>query len=177
MTWTRSDDGMPTAEDIFGAQRGADTDPAPAVEEPSRLTDAGNAEDFATLYGSEVRFDHRRARWLLWRGHRWQPDADAEVRRLAKVAMRERFRDAALLDDPEARARAAKWAIASESRGRLDALLYLCPGRAADRRRRAAMGRRSRAARRRERCRGYTDRRAARRPARRPDHDEHGGGV
>jgi D5 N terminal like/Transposase IS116/IS110/IS902 family len=39
--------------------------------------------------------------------------------------MRQRFIEAAALDDPEARRRAAKWAIASESRQRLDALLYL----------------------------------------------------
>jgi putative DNA primase/helicase len=117
---------MPSADEIFGTERCADVETeAPAPEEPCRLTDAGNAEYFAARYGSDVRFDHRRARWLLWRGHRWQPDADAEVRRLAKDAMRERFKDAALLDDPEARARAAKWSIASESRGRLDALAYL----------------------------------------------------
>jgi putative DNA primase/helicase len=72
-----------------------------------------------------VRFDFRRARYLLWRGHRWQPDADAEIRRLAKAAMRRRFTDAAVLDNPDERSRAAKWAIGSESRSRLDGLLYL----------------------------------------------------
>ena len=40
--------------------------PAPAPR-TFNLTDAGNAEYFAALHGDEVRYDHRRARWLLWR--------------------------------------------------------------------------------------------------------------
>ena len=52
----------------------------PAIrQEP--LTEAGAAERFARLYGDVVRFDHRRQRWLLWEGHRWAPDADAEILR------------------------------------------------------------------------------------------------
>ena len=39
--------------------------------------------------------------------------------------MRQRFRDAAAIDDLDGRKRAAKWALGSESRARLDALLYL----------------------------------------------------
>lgn len=89
------------------------------------LTDAGNAEYFASTYGEHVRYDHRRGRWLLWCNHRWEPDADGRVRRLAKDAIRRRLHDAAALDDTDARARGVKWALASESRQRLDALLYL----------------------------------------------------
>jgi putative DNA primase/helicase len=87
------------------------------------LTDSGNAEYFASRYGEDVRYDHRRGRWLLWRHHRWQSDADAEICRRAKAAMRQRFTDAGTIDDIDARKRAAKWAIDSESRSRLDALL------------------------------------------------------
>jgi hypothetical protein len=39
--------------------------------------------------------------------------------------MRERFRDAANIEDLDERARVAKWAINSESRKHLDALTYL----------------------------------------------------
>jgi len=100
---------------------------ATTKDEPAvfNFTDAGNAEYFAARHGDRLRYDHRRGRYLLWSGARWQPDADAEVRRLAKSAMRRRFRDAAALDDPDARNRAARWAIASESRSRIEALLYL----------------------------------------------------
>ena len=88
-------------------------------------TDSGNAELFAHLYGDRVRFDHRRQRWLVWAGHHWQPDSDAEVRRLAKAAARQRFRAAADIDDLKEREAEAKWAIGSESRTRLDAVLSL----------------------------------------------------
>lgn len=89
------------------------------------VTDSGNAEYFAKQHGESARYDHRRGRWLLWNRHRWQADADAEIRRRAKSSMRQRYRDAGLIDGTQARTEAAKWAIASESRSRLEALLYL----------------------------------------------------
>ena len=99
--------------------------PRAATPRAFALTDSGNAEYFAARYGDDLRYDHRRARWLVWRGHRWQPDADAAVRRMAKAAMRHRLQDATALEDSEAQSRLAKWALASEARGRLEALLYL----------------------------------------------------
>ena len=105
-------------------------DPPPRPRPPDAwaafpLTDLGNAEYFAARFGADVRYDHRRQRWVVWTGHRWQPDADALVRRLAKRAIRQRLADAAALDDAGGRAKLAKWALASESRGRLEALLWL----------------------------------------------------
>ena len=84
-------------------------------------TDSGNAEDFTARYGDDLRYDWRRLRWFVWTGHRWQPDADAAVQRRAKAAMRQRLHDASRLEDGDERARLAKWALSSESRGRLDA--------------------------------------------------------
>lgn len=60
------------AEDIFGVD---------AQDDP--LTDAGAAERFARRHGHQLRFDHRRNRWLLWRGHRLMPDTDGAITRLA----------------------------------------------------------------------------------------------
>lgn len=88
-------------------------------------TDAGNAELFAHLYGDRLRYDHRRKRWLLWDSHRWKPDPDAEVHRLAKGAARWRFAEAAKIDNTDERAREGNWAIGSEQRSRLDAALSL----------------------------------------------------
>lgn len=89
------------------------------------LTDAGNAEYFAHRYGAQVRYDHRRRRWLHWQQHRWVPDADARIRRLAKAAMRTRLKDAANCHDQDGRAHQVRWALTSESRTRLDALIVL----------------------------------------------------
>jgi len=88
-------------------------------------TDSGNAEHFASKYGDIVRFDHRRGRWLLWRTHRWCPDVDEEIRRLSKLSSRDRFKSASACEDLKERERIAKWAIQSESRSKLDALLAL----------------------------------------------------
>jgi putative DNA primase/helicase len=72
-----------------------------------------------------VRFDHRRGAWLVFREHHWTPDADARVRRLAKASIRERQQAALRIQDDTDRQRAVKWALGSESRTRLDALLTL----------------------------------------------------
>ncbi len=104
-----------------------------AGEETPRFprTDAGNGELFAHLHGDHLRFDHRRKRWLLWEGHWWHPDADAEVRRLAKDAARHRYHAGAAVDDLKEREAEARFAINSESRMRLEAMLALgqaeCP--------------------------------------------------
>src|SRR5262249_55838766 len=76
-----------------------------------RLTEAGAAERFARLHGDGVRFDHRRQRWLMWQGHRWQPDADAAVPRLALTFARVWQRDALDLPDRTHREEAIKFAF------------------------------------------------------------------
>jgi putative DNA primase/helicase len=86
-------------------------------------TDAGNGELFAHLYGDRVRFDHRRKRWLVWAGHSWLDDNDAEVRRLAKTAVRHRYLHATTIEDLNERAAESRFAVASENRQRMDALL------------------------------------------------------
>lgn len=98
----------------------ADTDEA--APDPPR-TDAGNGELFASLYGDRVRYDHRRRHWLVWDGHCWVEDCDGQVRRLAKLAARHRYIAAPGIDDLNARSAVAKFAIQSENRQRLDAML------------------------------------------------------
>ena len=38
------------------------------------LTEAGDAECFASVFGDRVRLDHRRGRFLVFADHRWTPD-------------------------------------------------------------------------------------------------------
>ena len=98
-------------------------DPAIVGGSDEPLTDAGNGEYFARMYGDRVRYDHRRRRWLMWDRHRWSDDADGEIRRLAKMAVRHRLLSATKIEDLTRRGHAAKFAIQSEHRQRLDALL------------------------------------------------------
>jgi putative DNA primase/helicase len=86
-------------------------------------SDAGNGEYFARLYGERVRFDHRRNRWLVWAGHWWRDDETDQVRQLAKKAARERYDGAPAIGDLRQRTDEARFAIASENRGRIDAML------------------------------------------------------
>ncbi len=95
--------------------------PGPLASFPP--TDAGNAEAFAYLHGSVVRYDHRRKRWLLWNGHRWRPDHMGAIERLAKETARQRFQAAAEFHETEIRKRAAKWALQSENDYRRQAML------------------------------------------------------
>lgn len=92
---------------------------------PFNLTDAGNAEYFASREGPDVRFDHSRQRWLLWDAPCWRPDRLAHITLRAKLAMRQRFADAALLDDSRLKLQLAKHATQSESQTRLTSLLTL----------------------------------------------------
>jgi putative DNA primase/helicase len=90
------------------------------------LTDAGNAEAFCAMYGDLVRFDHARARWLVWDSHRWRPDGDRAVDRMALQTARSRHRAAEDGDlSMDERRALSVHAIRSESRARLDAMLAL----------------------------------------------------
>jgi putative DNA primase/helicase len=88
-------------------------------------TDAGNAELFAALFGSEVRYDHKHGRWLFWQDHWWAEDTDGSLQRLAKAAVRWRADAASKLKDKKKRKKQAAWALLSEARTRLEAALKL----------------------------------------------------
>lgn len=89
------------------------------------LTDAGNAEYFISLYGENLRYDHSRGRWLRWVKHYWKPDTDKGITRLAVKSAREHYKNAVNIADLELRGRVAKWAIQSEGKARLEALVSL----------------------------------------------------
>jgi putative DNA primase/helicase len=86
-------------------------------------TDAGNAELFADLNSSSLRYDHRRKKWLRWRGHTWIPDADKFVFRRAKDSARERLKSSAAIEDDAKRRCEALWAFASEQTRSITACL------------------------------------------------------
>jgi putative DNA primase/helicase len=94
-------------------------------KEESNRSDAGNAEVFAALFGAHARFDHSRQRWLLFSDHLWQADSDGELMRMAKKAVRHRFNRATRIGDDDKRKKEAGWALSSESRSHLEAMLTL----------------------------------------------------
>lgn len=83
--------------------------PAPEVnaEPPPHLIRQSRAAwHFAQIAGDRVRFDHGRRRWLLWSGHRWEPDPDGAVERLWRDVLADRYRDALAIGDEDIRKRA-----------------------------------------------------------------------
>jgi len=88
-------------------------------------TDIGNAEFFADLCGDEVRYDHRRRRFLIWRGQYWKPDTDGAIIRLGKDAVRARNAIANSFEDDNEREAGGKWAVRSEDTRRLKAMTEL----------------------------------------------------
>ncbi len=83
------------------------------------LTDTGNAEALAEIYGSQLRYDHRRLRWLVWTGTRWEPENAGELKRLAIESIRRRQMIALEMKDTEKRKEAVKWTLASENAQKL----------------------------------------------------------
>ena len=87
------------------------------------LTEAGAAERFAHLHGDDVRFDHRRDRWLLWQDHRWAPDTDGAMTRLGLDFARAWKREAAEITDSARSEANFKAAIKLERRDALMSML------------------------------------------------------
>jgi putative DNA primase/helicase len=111
----------------------------PSADQPTdtpgfRLNDVGNGQRLAAEHGRELR--HSAAfGWSIWDGRRWAEDSTHEIERRAKGAARTMYRAAAELDDDDKRAKLAKWAGASESAARIEAMIHLArsePGIAID---------------------------------------------
>jgi putative DNA primase/helicase len=92
---------------------------------PDHLTDLGAAERFAFKHGRELRYDHRRGMWLRWASHRFQPDADQAIVRIAGTFARDLQREALFIPELERRDRVVRWAIGLERRSALDNTLVL----------------------------------------------------
>jgi putative DNA primase/helicase len=89
------------------------------------LTDAGNAECIAHLYGDRLRYDHISKSWRVWDGQRWRVDHDCESTRLALATVRARRQafhtDGALSNDD--RVKGFKFSLTSENQAKLMAAL------------------------------------------------------
>lgn len=87
------------------------------------LTDSGNAEAMARVYGDRLRFAHLPPKtrdtvgfWLVWSGHRWSPNATGDIDRFALATVRARQDAARLIPSKEdGPSKEAKWALMSES--------------------------------------------------------------
>jgi putative DNA primase/helicase len=111
---TLAADRLLHAEDVFGRDYRDDV-----------LTEAGAAERFARRHGNDVRFDYRRERWLLWRGHRFEPDTAAAIYRLVLDFIRGWQHDALEVPDRDRRDAVIKFALRLEQQNAIAGLLRL----------------------------------------------------
>jgi putative DNA primase/helicase len=117
---------------------GAETDPddsQPPDDEGSKgldgalgrmpMTDLGNAERLVARHVRDLRYCHPWDCWLVWDGRRWAIDKAAAARHRARETVRAIGREASREGDDERRKALFKWALTSEKRDRISALLYL----------------------------------------------------
>lgn len=118
---------------VEGRSRSPDDDGAPVLRvvrtggtsAARPKTDLGNAERLVDRFAGELRYCRPQRRWLYWDRRHWAADWTGEAERRAKATVRAIYADARMAGDPDERRALARWALASESRQRLVALLAL----------------------------------------------------
>jgi putative DNA primase/helicase len=88
-------------------------------------TDLGNAERLVGRHGRNLRYCHVWSKWLHWSGKHWAVDRVADARRLAKGTVRSILGEAMTADDLDHRKKLAQWAVTSEKRDKIAAMLHL----------------------------------------------------
>lgn len=103
------------------------------------FSDLGNAERLIADHTDRIRFCHEWDKWLVWDACRWAPNIDGAIYRLAVQTIRGMYTHAgkltiaaAQMDNIEARLKyvtaseaLTAWARKTESRGRIEAMVFL----------------------------------------------------
>ena len=89
------------------------------------LTDVGNGARFAIQHGDRLRYCHTRTMWMYWDESRWCWDYSGRVIALAIQTALSIFDEAKTEPDDARRAALSKWAVASQKRDRIAAMLAM----------------------------------------------------
>lgn len=97
----------------------------PRTEEVAfeHMTDTGNARRMVALFGDQIRYCPARRSWYVWDGRIWARDTTLEIHRIAKATVRRMQAEATRIKDDDERKRRLMHCIASESTGRLRAMV------------------------------------------------------
>lgn len=106
----------------YNPQRSSQASDVPAQN--YMRTDLGNAERLADRFGNDLRWWDDRQSYFVWDGRRWLEDRTLQVHRWARDTVRGIYRDAEVLEDGNRRD-LIKWAVSSESAGKLTAMVQL----------------------------------------------------
>lgn len=88
-------------------------------------TDLGNANRFARMYRSQLKYCFHFGRWLIWDGKRWALDDIGQVMDYAKKCIRSMYKEAGKIDNKNKRAALLGHAGRSETISRMKAMLEL----------------------------------------------------
>lgn len=86
-------------------------------------TDYGNARRLVRLYGQDIKYVTDLG-WFCWDGSRWKRN-DAAVMQMAKETVLSIYDEAAMEKQEERKTALSKWAVSSQSRQRLEAMVAL----------------------------------------------------
>lgn len=88
-------------------------------------TDAGNAKRFVDQHGQNVLYCHSTGQLLTWDGKRFARDSAGEVKEMAKATALSVYGEAENAPSRSERESLAKWALKSEGRDRINAMIDL----------------------------------------------------
>jgi putative DNA primase/helicase len=97
----------------------------PESSPPCNPTDYGNAQRLVARFGEGFRFVSDWNCFLVWHGKRWVKDRSGAVERFAKETIKAMYEEASAIPDDEARKASVKWAMRSESKERIKAMVEL----------------------------------------------------
>jgi putative DNA primase/helicase len=86
------------------------------------MTDTGNAERFAMLFGELTRYCPALKGWFIWNGRIWARDDGLQIMTMAKKTVRQMLTEAATIADDDDRKARFKHCFASESVAKLRAM-------------------------------------------------------
>ena len=91
------------------------------------LTDVGNGKRLASRHGDDMRYCYPWRSWIIWDGKRYRTDDSGEAIRRAKDSVAAIYDEAAqvLTRDSEQAKMIAKWAMVSQQKPRLDAMIFM----------------------------------------------------
>src|SRR5207302_2964064 len=105
--------------------RAAQAPAAPSRSFWLRRADYGSAGRLVARHGADMRFCRPWASWYVWDGRRFVRDRTGVAERLAKETVRAIYGEVTEIADDDDRRATARWAIASETAGRIRAMLEL----------------------------------------------------
>lgn len=106
-----------------GLQRPGSGRALPMVPRPA--TDLGNAERLADRHAGELCYCQQQRRWRIWRGTHWATDFTGEATRRGKATARSILSEARRAAEDGERRSLARWALTSESRRGIEAMMAL----------------------------------------------------